>query len=112
MDEEIKKFLATRHTGAMITVRPNGTAHVARVTICLVDGKVWSTGTKNRVRTKHLRVNPQATFFIFDTPSRRWLGLEGRVTIYEGDDAPQKCLAFRRAIGHAPENVEAFLREM
>jgi PPOX class probable F420-dependent enzyme len=96
----------------MVTVRPNGSAHVARVTIGLMDGKVWSTGTRDRVRTKHLRANPRATFFLFDPRSRLWVGLEGRVTIHDGPDAPQKCLAFRRVTGQAPEDVDAFLREM
>ena len=112
MDERVTKLLERTHTAAMVTVRPNGSAHVARVTVGLVDGKLWSTGTRNRVRTKHLRANPRATFFVFDAKSRHWLGLEGRVTIHEGPDAPQKCLAFRRAIGQEPEDVDAFLREM
>jgi PPOX class probable F420-dependent enzyme len=112
MDDAVRKFLEEHHTGAMVTVRPDGSAHVARVTIGLVDGQVWSTGTRNRVRTRHLRVNPRATFFVFDTRSRRWVGLEGKVTIHEGPDAPQKCLAFRRVTGQAPKDEEAFLREM
>lgn len=112
MDERVRQFLEEVHTGAMVTVRPNGSAHVARVTVGLVDGKVWSTGTRNRVRTRHLRTNPRATFFLFDPRSRRWLGLEGRVTILDGPDTPEKCLAFRRATGQPPADVDAFLREM
>lgn len=112
MDDEAKKFLETVHSGSMITVRADGSAHVARVTIGMVDGKVWSTGNHDRVRTKHVRANPRATYFIFDTRSRRWLGLEGTVTIHEGPDAPQKCLAFRRAVGTPPQDVDVFLQEM
>ena len=112
MDERTTKLLERTHTAAMVTVRPNGSAHVARVSVGLVDGKLWSTGTRNRVRTKHLRANPRATFFVFDPKSRLWVGLEGRVTIHDGPDAPQKALAFRRAIGQEPEDVDAFLREM
>lgn len=112
MDEAATKFLETVHTGSMITVRKDGSAHVARVTIGLVDGKVWSTGAGDRVRTRHVRANPRATYFIFDTKSRRWLGLEGTVTIHEGPDAPQQCLTFRRATGQEPKDVAAFLKEM
>jgi PPOX class probable F420-dependent enzyme len=112
MDEQQKQFLEKFHTGAMVTVRANGSAHVARVTVGLVDGKLWSTGTRHRVRTNHLRVNPRATFFVFDTRSRHWLAIEGQVTIHEGPDAPQKCLVFRRAVGQEPKDVDAFLREM
>ena len=112
MDDKVAEFLEQHHTGAMITVRADGSAHVARVTVGLVDGKVWCTGTRKRVRTRHLRTNPQATYFVFDDRSRRWVGLEGRVTIHEGPDAPQKCLAFRRVTGQEPPDVAAFLQEM
>ena len=112
MDERITKFLEQNHSGAMITVRPNGTAHVARVTIGIVGGKVWSTGNKDRVRTKHLRTNPNATYFVFDPRTRIWVGLEGKVSVHEGPDAWQECLAFRRAVGQPPDDANAFLEEM
>jgi PPOX class probable F420-dependent enzyme len=112
MDEQIAKFLAKTSTGSLITVRPNGSAHVARVTVGVVDGKIWSTGTRSRVRTKHLRVNPRATYFVFDPRSRGWLGAEGVITIHDGPDAPQKCLAVHRAVGREPEDVDAFIKDM
>jgi PPOX class probable F420-dependent enzyme len=112
MDGRLARFLERIHTASMVTVRPNGTAHVARVTVGLLDGKLWSTGNGDRVRTKHLRANPHATYFVFDSRSRLWAGLEGRITIHEGPDAPQICLALRRATGQEPDNVDQFLREM
>ncbi len=112
MDEQIAAFIQEHSTGSMITVRKNGSAHVARVTIGMVDGKVWSTGNADRVRTRHLRTNPRATFFVFDPRSRRWVGLEGTVTIHEGPGTPEKCLVFRRAVGQEPKDVDTFLREM
>jgi PPOX class probable F420-dependent enzyme len=112
MDDRIAKFMAKTSTGSLITVRPNGSAHVARVTVGVVDGKIWSTGTQSRVRTKHLRANPRATYFVFDSRSRGWLGLEGVITIHDGPDAPQKCLAVQRAVGREPEDVDAFIKDM
>ena len=112
MDEHIARFLERVWTGAMVTVRPNGTAHVARLNVGLVDGKIWVSGTQSRVRTKHLRANPKATLFVFDSKSGDWLGIEGHVTIHEGPDAPEKCLALQRATGREPEDLEAFRRRM
>lgn len=112
LDEQAIKFLQNVHTGAIVTVRPNGSAHVARVTVGLVAGKVWSTGTQNRVRTKHVRTNPRATYFVFDQRGRRWIAIEGRITLHEGPDAPKKCLEFQRAVGRPPDDVDAYLREM
>ena len=62
---DAKRFLDENHQAIMVTVRPDGTAHVARVSCGLVDGKLWSSGTVSRVRTKHLRANPNATLSVF-----------------------------------------------
>ena len=56
--------------------------------MALVDGKVWSSGTQTRLRTKHLRRDPRSTLFVFDAEFR-WLALESRVTILDGPDAPE-----------------------
>ena len=87
MDEQMRAFLEKYHSAAMTTLRADGTPHVARVGVALVNEKVWSSGTQTRIRTKHLRRDPRSTLFVFDTEFR-WLGLESRVTILEGPDAP------------------------
>jgi PPOX class probable F420-dependent enzyme len=87
MDERMRAFLEQNHSAAMTTLRRDGTPHVARVGVALVDGRVWSSGTQTRVRTKHLRRDPRSTLFVFD-PEFRWLAIESRVTILEGADAP------------------------
>lgn len=111
MDEDARRFLEENHTCIMVTVRANGTAHVARVNCGLVDGKLWSSGNASRVRTKHLRTNPNATLCIF-ARDRRWIGIESAVTIHEGPDAPQKALELQRAQGREPEDADAFLKDM
>jgi PPOX class probable F420-dependent enzyme len=110
-DELARKFLEQNYSCIMVTVRVNGTAHVARVNCGLVDGKLWSSGTKNRVRTKHLRTNPHATLCVF-ARDRRWIGIEATVKIHEGPDAPQKALALARAQGREPADAAAYLRDM
>ncbi|MFN2591911.1 MAG: pyridoxamine 5'-phosphate oxidase family protein [Candidatus Dormibacteria bacterium] len=78
----------------MVTLRADGTPHAARVGVGIVDGKIWSSGTQTRLRTRHLRHDPRCTLFVFDTsPDPKWLGLETEVTILEGPDVPQ--LSFR-----------------
>jgi hypothetical protein len=112
MDEAVAKFVATHSTGAMITVRANGSSHVARVTIGLVDGRVISTAQGSRVRVKHVRANPRVTYFVFDTKSRLWVGLEGRAITHEGPAAYQLCLDVRKATGTAPDDDAAYLKQM
>jgi PPOX class probable F420-dependent enzyme len=88
MDDRIRAFLEENHAAAMITFRPDGSAHAVRVGVGLVDGKIWSSSTRDRVRTKHLRRDPRSTLFVFETgqPNWRWLALECTVTIIEDPD--------------------------
>ena len=59
-------FLAEHHSAAMVTVNPEGIAKVARVGVALIDGKLWSSGTEDRVRTKRLRRDPRCTLYVHD----------------------------------------------
>ena len=84
----MRAFLERYHSAAMTTLRADGTPHVARVGVALVDGQVWSSGTQTRLRTKYLRRDPRSTLFVFDAEFR-WIALESRVTILDSPDAPE-----------------------
>jgi uncharacterized pyridoxamine 5'-phosphate oxidase family protein len=94
-------FLKDNHSAAMITVGNDGMAKATRVGICLVDGKVWSSGTEDRVRTRRLRRNPRCTLFVFDS-TFSFLTLETTVTILDGPDAPQLNLRLFREMQGKP----------
>jgi hypothetical protein len=81
-----REFLTANHSAAMVTVTPDGVAKVARVGVALVDGKLWSSGTADRVRTKRLRNDPRCTLYVHDA-GFAFLGLETTVTILDGPDA-------------------------
>jgi Pyridoxamine 5'-phosphate oxidase len=70
-----RDFLREHHSAAMVTRKPNGMLHVVRVGVALVDGKVWSSGTQDRARTKHVRRDPFSSLFLFDA-RWRWLTLK------------------------------------
>ena len=72
----------------MTTLRRDGTPHTVRIGVSFVDDKIWSSGTRDRVRTRHLRRDPRSTLFVFDS-NWRWLALECRVDILDGRDAPE-----------------------
>jgi PPOX class probable F420-dependent enzyme len=80
-------FLATNHGAAMTTLRADGTPHSVRVGVALVDGKLWSSGVPERIRTRHLRRDPRATVMVFES-GFGYLTIESTVTILEGPDAP------------------------
>ena len=88
MDQQLTTFLERNRGAAMITLRHDGTAHAVRIGIGLVDGKIWSSGTESRLRTRHLRRDPRSTLFVFDA-GHRYASLECRVNILDGPDAPE-----------------------
>ncbi|WP_169239086.1 pyridoxamine 5'-phosphate oxidase family protein [Candidatus Roseilinea sp. NK_OTU-006] len=87
LDEKQIAFLEKSRAAAMITVGDDGIARAVRVGIAMVDGKVWSSGTQDRARTKRLRKNPNCTLFVFDN-TWSYLTLETRVRLIEGPDVP------------------------
>jgi PPOX class probable F420-dependent enzyme len=113
MDEKVRSFLEKHHGAVMTTLKKDGTPHVARVGAGLVDGKLWSSGTATRIRTKHLRRDPRSTLFVFGGHAQEWAGLETKVTILDGDDAPQLNLALYRVLaGKDPDDMDEYLKAM
>lgn len=92
LDQQIVDYLDDHHAAAMITRRPDGSPHAVRCGVALVDGRVWSSGTRARRRTQHLRVDPHCTLFVFgasaDDPYS-YLTLDTSVSILDGEDAAE-----------------------
>jgi len=99
-DKEVE-FLQKNHSAAMITVDPAGVAKTARVGVSLVDGRLWSSGTQNRVRTKRLRRDPRCSLFVF-AGAFNWLAIESTVTLLDGPDAPDLNIALFRVMQGRP----------
>jgi len=81
LSESERAFLERTHQAAMITVGRDGRPRVARVGVNLVDGKLWSSGTQGRVRTRRLRQDPRCTLFVFDT-GYGWLALDTNLRLF------------------------------
>lgn len=94
-------FLNKHRSAAMITVDSAGVAKTARVGVALVDGRLWSSGTQDRVRTRRLRRDPRCTLFVF-SDSFRWLALESTVSILEGAQAPELNVRLFRVMQNRP----------
>jgi len=101
LSESERAFLERTHQAAMITVGRDGRPRVARVGVNLVDGKLWSSGTQGRVRTRRLRQDPRCTLFVFDT-GYGWLALDTIVGILDGPDAPELNLRLFRLMQNRP----------
>jgi len=112
VDDRVRRFLETHRDAVMITTKKDGTPHVARVGIGVVEGKLWSSGTQDRVRTKHVRRDPRATLFVPGDDRGHWMGLETRVRILEGPEAPQLNLKLYRVLAGEPDDVDEYLEAM
>jgi Pyridoxamine 5'-phosphate oxidase len=86
LSDDETQFLTRNRSAAMITVGSDGVAKAVRVGVALVDGELWSSGTRDRVRTRRLRRDPRCTLFVFDA-GYLWLTLETTVEILDGPDA-------------------------
>lgn len=112
MEERVRTFLENHHGAIQATTRKDGSPHVARIGVGLVDGKLWSSATQDRVRTGHLRRDPRSSLLVLGTDAWHWLGLDCRVTILDGEDAPQLNLALYRVLAGEPDDVEGYLEAM
>lgn len=105
------EFLEQQHSAAMITT-VEGIPRPVRVGVALVEGRLWSSGTQDRVRTRRLRRDPRCTLFVFDD-TYSWLALESTVTLLEGDDAAEQNLRLFRVMQGRPSGpLSWFGREL
>ena len=112
MDDKVRRFLGEHHQAVMTTIKKDGMPHVARVDIGLIDGKLWSSGTQDRVRTGHLRRDPRSTLLVMGSTPWEWMALETTVSILEGPDAPELNLRLYRALAGEPDDVGEYLEAM
>src|SRR5215213_5296575 len=101
LSERDAAFLEANRSAAMITVGPDGLAKAARLAIGLLDGRLWSSGTADRVRTRRLRRDPRCTLYVHaDTFS--FMTLETTVTILEGPEVPDQSVRLFRILQDRP----------
>jgi PPOX class probable F420-dependent enzyme len=95
-------FVEQHRAAAMVTIGVDGRAKVARVGVAVVDGKLWSSGTEDRVRTRRLRRDPNCTLYVYDD-GFSWVALEATMRILDGDDAPEQNLRLFRTMQDRPK---------
>jgi PPOX class probable F420-dependent enzyme len=114
VDDRVRSFLEKNHLAVMATTKRDGTPHVAIIGIGLVDGRLWSSSTQTRVRTRHVRRDNRATLCVTDRSNPwAWLAVESEVVIHDGPDAVDKNLALYKVIrGEPPEDLDEYRRAM
>jgi PPOX class probable F420-dependent enzyme len=112
MEDKVEEFLEQHHTAVMTTIKKDGSPHVAMIGVGLVEGKLWSSATQDRVRTGHVRRDPRSTLFVLGGNRYEWMALETTVKILDGPDAPQLNLQLYRVLAGEPDDVNEYLDAM
>ena len=114
MDDRVRAFLEQHHSAIMATLNRQGTPHLVRIGVGLVDGRLWSSATQTRLRTRHLRRDPRSTLCVLDNSNpQHWVSLECKVTILDGPDAVEQNLALYRVIaGRDPDDLDEYREAM
>jgi len=104
LSTEQRAFIESHPAAAMITIGDDGIPKAVRVGVALVDGKLWSSGTGDRVRTNRLRDDPRCTLFVFAGGGFDYLTMETTVTILDGPDVPDQSLRLFRVMQRRPDS--------
>ena len=114
MDDKVRQFLEENHDAVMTSLKKDGTPHVARIGVGLVDGKLWSSSTNTRVRTKHIKRDPRSTLMVMARSRYQWLGLETEVEIIDDGDGtiPENLALYRVIAGKDPDDMPDYERGM
>jgi hypothetical protein len=96
------EFVSTHSSAAMITVGDDGFAKASRVAVGVIDGKLWSSGTRSRARTKRLARDPRCTLYVHASKFS-YLTLETTVTIRDDDDVAVDSMRFFRMLQRKPD---------
>jgi len=95
-ETDVADLVKQHPDAAMVTLRPDGAPHMARVELGVVDGRVRTAGSPELVRTRHLRRDPRCSLFVFG-PHPWWLGLETEGAMLDGPGAAEHLVRLMRA---------------
>lgn len=102
LTEKELAFLDANHAAAMITIGKDGYAKPVRIAFAVVDGRIWSSGNRHRVRTRRLRKDPRCTLYVHE-PTYDFLALETTVTILDDATTLDDSVRYFRQMQGRPE---------
>jgi nitroimidazol reductase NimA-like FMN-containing flavoprotein (pyridoxamine 5'-phosphate oxidase superfamily) len=80
LSSQQRAFLEANHSAVMATVDDRGRPHAVPVLCALVDGRLWSSGTERRVRTRYPQARPYASLTVLGKGLwGEWLTVSGPV---------------------------------
>jgi PPOX class probable F420-dependent enzyme len=106
-------FLEANHSAIMATVDDRGRPHAVPVLCALVDGRLWSSGTDLRVRTRYLSARPYASLTVLGQGfGGEWLTVSGTVETRRDHRVEDNLRLYRAATGRDPDDLEEYRAAM
>jgi PPOX class probable F420-dependent enzyme len=113
LSQRQRDFLETNHSAIMATVDDRGRPHAVPVLCALVDGRLWSSGTERRVRTRYLAARPFASLTVLGQGfGGEWLTISGPVETRRDHRVKDNLRLYRAATGRDPDDLEEYRTAM
>jgi PPOX class probable F420-dependent enzyme len=104
-----RAFLEANHFAVMATVDDRGRPHAVPVLCALIDGRLWSSGTDLRTRTRYLQARPYATLTVLTKGFwGEWLTVGGPVEARRGNRVEDNLRLYRAVTGRDPDDLEEY----
>ena len=113
--KEALPLLQENHTGVAISITPKGRAQATVVSTAVLDGKVGFASRQHTVKVKNIRRTGRATLTVIKIENRRYVTVEGPVSIEPWQDTPAhigRLKAFYTNMGRFKGDEEAFVKQM
>jgi hypothetical protein len=105
LSDRQRAFLEANHSAVMATVDGRGRPHAVPVLCALVDGRLWSSGTDLRVRTRYLAARPSVLGQGF---WGEWLTVGGPVETRRERGVEDNLRLYRAVTGRDPDDLEEY----
>ena len=108
-----RDFLEANHSAIMATVDDRGRPHAVPVLCALVDGRLWSSRTDLRARTRYLAAHPYASLTVLGKGfGGEWLTVSGPVETRREHRVEDNLRLYRAATGRDPDDLEVYRAAM
>ena len=109
LSDRQRAFLEANHSAVMATVDGRGRPHAVPVLCALVDGRLWSSGTDLRVRTRYLAARPYASLTVLGQGFwGEWLTVGGPGETRRGRGVEDNLRLYRAVTGRDPDDLEEY----
>ena len=113
LSQRQRDFLEANHSAIMATVDDHGRPHAVPVLCALVDGRLWSSGTERRGRTRYRAARPFASLTVLGQGfGGEWLTVSGPVETRRDHRVEDNLRLYRAATGRNPDDLEEYRAAM